>query len=245
MIDLSNKIALVTGGSRGIGAATAKRLARQGASVAISYHSSADRANQVVQEIQRAGGKAIAMQANGSDPAANAQLIQQVVDQLGKLDILVNNAGVYITGGIAETDTSSYTQNFDLNVRGVYETTRAAVDHLNDNGRIINIGSAVAIRAFPGVSAYAGSKAAVAAFTRAWAKELGGRGITVNTLHPGSVNTEMNPADSEYADAQRAMNALGRFGTAEEIAATVAFLASDEAAFISGSEILVDGAMTA
>lgn len=245
MIDLSNKIALVTGGSRGIGAATAKRLARQGASVAISYHSSADRANQVIQEIQRTGGKAIAVQANGSDPAANAQLIQQVVDQLGKLDILVNNAGVYITGGIAETDTSSYTQNFDLNVRGVYETTRAAVDHLNDNGRIINIGSAVAIRAFPGVSAYAGSKAAVAAFTRAWAKELGGRGITVNTLHPGSVNTEMNPADSEYADAQRAMNALGRFGTAEEIAATVAFLASDEAAFISGSEILVDGAMTA
>ena len=245
MIDLSNKIALVTGGSRGIGAATAKRLARQGASVASSYHSSADRANQVIQEIQRTGGKAIAVQANGSDPAANAQLIQQVVDQLGKLDILVNNAGVYITGGIAETDTSSYTQNFDLNVRGVYETTRAAVDHLNDNGRIINIGSAVAIRAFPGVSAYAGSKAAVAAFTRAWAKELGGRGITVNTLHPGSVNTEMNPADSEYADAQRAMNALGRFGTAEEIAATVAFLASDEAAFISGSEILVDGAMTA
>ncbi|MEM9849557.1 MAG: 3-oxoacyl-ACP reductase family protein [Bacteroidota bacterium] len=248
MSTLEGKIALVTGGSRGIGAATAKLLAERGAKVAISYNSSADSANAVVADIQAAGGEAVAIQADGADKDAPQKLVAAVANQWGAgIDILVNNAGRFLTGTLAETGVEVYEQNFDLNVRGVYETTRAAVPHLNEDGRIINIGSSVANFAFPGASAYGATKAAVVGLTRSWAKELAGKRITVNTVHPGSINTEMNPdvPENDFAAYQKSLNPLGRYGTPREIAATVVFLASPDASFITGSEVTVDGGMTA
>lgn len=247
MFSLRNKTALVTGGSRGIGAAIAKSLAGQGARVAISYNRNADRAEQVVSHITSAGGTAVAIQADAASTDGPQQLITQAVDRLGKLDILVNNAGVVAYGSIEESDATTYDANFDVNVKGVYETTRAAVPHLNDKGRIINIGSAVGQRAFAGASAYGATKAAVAGLARSWAKELAGRGVTVNTVNPGSIDTEMNPdhADNPGAEMQRGMNPMGRYGTAEELAAAVVFLASDEASFVTGTELNVDGGFTA
>ncbi|MEM9888287.1 MAG: 3-oxoacyl-ACP reductase family protein [Bacteroidota bacterium] len=248
MSTLEGKIALVTGGSRGIGASTAQLLAERGAKVAISYNSSADRANEVVAAIQSAGGEAVAIQADASDKESPEKLIAAVVNQWGAgIDILVNNAGRFLTGTLAETGVEVYEGNFDLNVRGVYETTRAAVPHFNEDGRIINIGSSVANFAFPGASAYGATKAAVVGLTRSWAKELAAKRITMNTVHPGSINTEMNPdvPENDFAAYQKSLNPLGRYGTPREIAATVVFLASPDASFITGSEVTVDGGMTA
>ncbi|MEN0050884.1 MAG: 3-oxoacyl-ACP reductase family protein [Bacteroidota bacterium] len=248
MSELQNKIALVTGGSRGIGAATAQLLAEKGAKVAISYNSSADRAKEVVAAIKAKGGEAIAIQANGADKDAPQKLLEEVVKTWNAgIDILVNNAGTFATGTLAESGVEVYEKNFDLNVRGVYETTRAALPHFNEDGRIINIGSSVANFAFPGASAYGATKAAIVGLTRSWAKELAAKRITVNTVHPGSINTEMNPdvPENDFAAYQKSLNPLGRYGTPREIAATVVFLASPDASFITGSEVTVDGGMTA
>ncbi len=248
MSNLNNKVAIVTGGSRGIGAETARQLAREGAKVAISYNSSADRAEAVVNEIKAAGGEAVAIKANGAEADAPQKLVQAVVEQWGQgIDILVNNAGVFATGNLADTGVEVYDTNFNLNVRGVYETTRAAVPHLNENGRVINIGSSVAHFAFPGASAYGATKAAVAGLTRSWAKELAPKNITVNTVHPGSINTEMNPdvPENDFAGYQKSLNPLGRYGTPADIAAAVRYLASPDAGFVTGSELTVDGGLTA
>ncbi len=248
MSTLLGKLALVTGGSRGIGAETARRLAAEGATVAISYNASPDRAEAVVEEIEAAGGTAKAFQSDASDAAAPQRLVDAVTAEFGQLDILVNNAGVFIGGPIAEAGPESFAQNFDTNVRGVYETTRVAVGKIRDGGRIINIGSFLGSTSMPGVSAYNATKAAVDSFSRTWAKELVGRKITVNTVSPGSINTEMNPGDAEVnpsADYQRTLNPMGRFGTAADIAHAVVFLAGPNTDFITGINLLVDGGASA
>ena len=248
MAQLNGKVALVTGGSRGIGAATAKRLARDGAAVALTYNASPERAEQVIAAIREAGGTAEAFQADAADAGAASRLVRQVVDCLGRLDILVNNAGVYATAPTGEATDEHFDSLIDVNVRGVFALVRAAAEHMNKGGRIVNVGSVNALTGMPQNSVYSASKAAVGAMTRVWAKEFGGQRITVNTLLPGPIDTEMNPSDPDQnpmAPTITSFTALGRYGTADEIAGTVAFLVSDDAAYITGADVVVDGGLTA
>lgn len=245
---LKGKVALVTGGSRGIGAAIAKRLAADGAQVAISYSSSPDRAEAVVQELKNAGGRAAAYQADQADPAQVEALVNRVAKEFGHLDILVNNAGVFSTGVVGDpaNDVAAFDRQFAVNVGGVAAAVRAATPLLAAGGRIISIGSGAAARTpWQGLADYSASKAAVAAYSRGWARDLGPRGITVNVIQPGPINTEMNPDNSDFASIQKAGTALGRYGQPEEIAAAVAFLASSDAGFITGATIDVDGGFSA
>ena len=241
---LKGKVALVTGGSRGIGAAIAKRLAADGAHVAFTYANSPDSANAVARDIEAAGGKALAMKADQGDPAAVTAVIQKVHAQLGRLDILVNSAGVFVMGmiGDAAADVAALDRQQAVNVGGVVAAVRAAVPLLSDGGRIVSIGTMFATRVpFPGIGDYAASKAAVAAYGRAWARDLGTRSITVNTVQPGPINTEMNPETSDMASMVKQMTALGRYGQPEEIAGAVAFLVGPDAAYITGATLNVDG----
>jgi 3-oxoacyl-[acyl-carrier protein] reductase len=243
---LDGKIALVTGGSRGIGAAIAKRLAADGAKVAITYTKSADAAASVVSEIECAGGKAIAIQADAADAAAVKASIEKTFTTFGRLDVLVNNAGTAIPKPFEEATLEEMDRVLDINVRGVYIATQAALKHMKNGGRIIMIGSAVGERvAAPGLVPYAGTKGAVKMFTQALAREIGGRGITVNNVQPGPIDTELNPASSDWAVPQKAATALDRYGRVEEIADAVAFVAGPEASYITGANITVDGGMNA
>lgn len=243
---LTGKIAVVTGGSRGIGAAIVRELASQGASIVFSYNNSETQANDLVDEIARNGGQALAVKSNLVQDGSST-LINEAVQRFGGIDILVNNAGVFVAGPLAESDISVFDDNFNTNVKAVYETTQVASRFLREDGRIINIGSSVARHAFVGASAYGGTKAALVGITRSWAKEFAPKRITVNVVHPGSINTDMNPdvPENDFAAYQKSLNPLGRFGKPEEIAAAVAFLASPDAAFITGSELTVDGGLTA
>ncbi|MGM8228564.1 3-oxoacyl-ACP reductase family protein [Cellvibrio sp. ARAG 10.3] len=239
---LNGKVALVTGGSRGIGAAIAKRLAREGAQVAITWSTNPDKATEVVESIKAAGGHAIAIQADSANPADIRRAVASVVEQEGGLDILINNAGVATMVPVEEFQEADFDRLMAVNVKGVYVATQEALRHLKAGGRIINIGSINAeVVPFPGMAVYAMSKAAIATFTRGLAREVGARGITVNNIQPGPVNTDMNPADSDFAETLRGLMAVPRYGSAEEIAGLAAYLASDESAFVTGASWNIDG----
>src|SRR6267143_560303 len=243
---LEGKAALVTGGSRGIGAAIAKRLASDGASVAITYSKGSDAAASVVKAIQRDGGRAIAIQADAADVEAVKRAVEKTVATFGRLDVLVNNAGTAIPKPFEEATLEEMDRVIDINIRGVYVATQAALKHMKSGGRIISIGSAVGERvAAPGLVPYAGTKGAVKMFTQALAREIGSRGITVNNVQPGPIDTDLNPASGDWAVPQKAATALDRYGRVDEIAAAVAFIAGPESSYITGSNLTVDGGMTA
>ena len=224
---LEGKVALVTGGSRGIGAAISKRLAADGASVALTYAKDSSSAAAVVKEIESLGGKAIAIQADAADAEAVTAAVEKAVAALGRLDVLVNNAGTAIPKTFEETTLEEMDRMFAINTRGVMATTQAALRHLKSGGRIISIGSCVGERVTnPGLVAYAATKGAVKMFTQGLAREIGPRGITVNNVEPGPIDTDLNPAAGDWAVPQTANTALGRYGTVDEVAALVAFVAS-------------------
>ena len=242
MIDLSGKRALVTGGSRGIGAAIAQVLAERGADVAFTYRDAAERAEAVVEAIEGAGRRALALRADSADPEAIARAVSEAVSAFGGLDILVNSAAIGLSGPIADIDLEAYQRLMDVNVRGPVLFAKAAIPHLAAGGRIISIGSGLGERVpFPGVTAYAMSKAALIAFTRGLSRELGPAGVTVNLVQPGSTDTDANPADGPGADFQRGLTSLGRFADPVEIASAVAFLASPAASAITGAVLTADG----
>ena len=246
MVELRRRRALVTGGSRGIGAAIALSLAERGADVAITFERSADRADEVANSIRRKGRQAVGIQADSADPAAIPRSVKEAVEALGGLDILVNNAGVGRSGTVADISLDDIQAILDVNVRGPLLFAKASIPHLGDGGRIITIGSSLAERVpAPGLTVYAMSKSALLAFTRGLARELGPEGITVNAVLPGPVDTDMNPADGPRGDVARSMSPLGRYGEPVEIAAAVAFLAGPSSSFITGAAIAVDGGINA
>lgn len=246
MIDLKGKRALVTGGSRGIGAAIALALAENGADVAITYQNSVERADSVISSIEALGRRGFAVQADSADTDAIKRAVTQTVETLGGLDILVNSAGVALNGAIADLDLDKFQTMMDVNVRGPLAFAQAAIPHLPKGGRIISIGSGLGDRVpFPNVTAYAMSKSALVSFTRGLSRELGPLGITVNLVAPGSTETESNPAVGAGADFQRSLTPIGRFAEPREIADVVAFLASPAASMVNGAMIAVDGGATA
>jgi len=243
---LKGKVALVTGGSRGIGAAIAKRLAGDGASVAITYAKDGKSASAVIEAIEAAGGKGIAIQADAVDTEAIRAAADNAVAALGKLDILVNNAGTAIPKPFVDTTLEEMEHVISLNIRGVFVTTQAALKHMNDNGRIIMIGSCVGERNLtPGLAAYAATKGAVKMFAQSLSREVGIRGITVNNVQPGPIDTDLNPAAGDWATPQKSVTALKRYGHVDEVAALVAFVASPESAYITGANLTVDGGTNA
>ena len=243
---LQGKSALVTGGSRGIGAAIATRLAADGANVAITYTKGADAAASVVKEIERAGGKAIAIQADAADADAGKAAVEKTVASFGRLDVLVNNAGTAIPKTFEETTLEELDRMIDINVRGVFVATQAALKHMHDGGRIIMIGSSVGERVLvPGLVPYSATKGAVKMFTQGLSRELGSRGITVNNVQPGPIDTDLNPAAGDWAVPQKAATALDRYGRVDEVAALVAFVAGSESSYITGANLTVDGGMNA
>ncbi len=243
---LEGKIALITGGSRGIGAAIAKRLAADGANVAITYTKGADAAAAVVKEIERGGRKAIAIQADATEAGAVEAAVEKTVATFGQLDVLVNNAGTAVPKTFEETTLEEMDRMIDINVRGTLAATQAALKHMKSGGRIIMIGSAVGERVLvPGLVAYSATKGAVKMFTQGLSREVASRGITVNNVQPGPIDTDLNPAAGEWAVPQKAATALDRYGHVEEVAALVAFVAGPESSYITGSNLTVDGGMNA
>ncbi|MCY7262893.1 3-oxoacyl-ACP reductase family protein [Pseudomonas protegens] len=244
--NLSGKVALIQGGSRGIGAAIVERLAAEGASVAFTYVSSASKAKALQDSIIAKGGKALAIQADSADADAIREAVQRTAQAFGRLDILVNNAGVLAMAPLDEFKLEAFDQTLAINVRSVFIATQEAARHMGEGGRIINIGSTNAERMpFAGGGPYAMSKAALVGLTKGLARDLGPRGITINNVQPGPVDTDMNPADGAFAESLLDLMAVRRYGRAEEIAGFVAYLAGPEAAYITGASLSIDGGFSA
>jgi NAD(P)-dependent dehydrogenase (short-subunit alcohol dehydrogenase family) len=246
MTRLDGNVALVTGGSRGIGAAIARRLAQEGADVAFTYVSNADGAAAVAEQVQGLGRRALAIAADGADGDAVVAAVDRTAATLGGLDILVHNAGIYPYGPLEEVTVEDLDTAIALHVRNAFLATQSAANHMDGDGRVITIGSCIAERVpVAGLALYAMTKAAMVGFTKGIARDLGPRGITANIVHPGPTDTDMNPSDGEGADEERALTALGRYGSPEDIASVVAHLASDAGRFITGASIAVDGGYAA
>ncbi|MBB5441023.1 3-oxoacyl-[acyl-carrier protein] reductase [Pedobacter sp. AK017] len=243
---LENKIALVTGGGRGMGANITKRLAAEGAAVVLTYSKSAEQSERIAAEINQAGGRAIAIKADSADPAELTNAVDKTISAFGHIDIIVNNAGIYVGKAFEEHTLEDYEQVMAVNVRAVYASALAAVKHIPDGGRIITIGSNMADNATgPHATLYAMSKSALSGFTKGLARDLGPRDITVNLVQPGPINTDMNPSDTELADFLRSRMALRDYGTGDDVAGLVAFLASDEGKYITGTALTIDGGFNA
>lgn len=246
MSKLAKKVALVTGGSRGIGAAIAKRLAAEGASVAITYAKDASGAFAVVKSIEDDGGKAVAIQADSTDAEAINEAVERTVSTLGQVDVLVNNAGTAIPKPFEETTLEEMNRVIDINVRGTLVATKAVLKHMNIGGRIITIGSCVGERTMtPGLVAYSATKGALKMFTQGLSREVGSRAITVNNVQPGPIDTELNPVTGDWAVPQKANTALDRYGSVDDVAALVVFVAGPESSYITGANLTVDGGTNA
>ncbi|WP_119460022.1 3-oxoacyl-ACP reductase family protein [Rhodospirillaceae bacterium SYSU D60014] len=246
MSELTGKVALVTGGSRGIGAAIAKRLAQDGADVALTYVSAADKARTIVAEIEAAGRRGLAIAADSVDPDAVTAAVERTAAEFGRFDILVNNAGIFPFGPPEAVTVEEIDRTLAIHVRAVFVASQSALRHMEAGGRIISIGSCLAQRVpHPGVSLYAMSKSALIGFTKGLARDVGARGITVNVVDPGSTDTDMNPADGPDAEAQRSFMAVGHYGSADDVAAMVAHLAGPGGRFVTGASIAVDGGYAA
>jgi 3-oxoacyl-[acyl-carrier protein] reductase len=243
---LNGQVAFINGGSRGIGAASARRLAGEGVKVAIGYAASAIAAEALVEEIKAAGGEAFAIKADAADATSLTNAIDATADRYGRLDILVNSAGVLLLGATDQFSLADFDRTVAVNVRGVFVASQAAAKHMKNGGRIINIGSTNAQRMpFEGGAAYAMSKSALVGLVKGMARDLGSRNITVNNIAPGPIDTDMNPAESDFALGLHGLMALKRHGTADEVAAMVSYLASPEAAFVTGADLLIDGGFAA
>ncbi|TFW07024.1 SDR family oxidoreductase [Oxalobacteraceae bacterium OM1] len=243
---LNGKVAFINGGSRGIGAATARRLAREGATVAIGYNASAIAAEALVEEINVTGGQAIAIKADAADAASLTSAIDRVAARFGRLDILVNSAGVMAFAPIDQFTLADFDKTVAINVRGVFVASQAAAAHMKDGGRIINLGSTVGHRMpFAGGAVYAMSKSALIGLVKGMARDLGPRGITINNVAPGPIDTDMNPVDGDFAGTQHGVMAVARHAHADEVAAMIAYLAGPEAAFVTGADLLIDGGFAA
>jgi 3-oxoacyl-[acyl-carrier protein] reductase len=243
---LQDKVAFVTGGARGIGAAIVKRLARDGAAVAFTYTSSAGIADDLAATINADGGRALAIKADSGDAVALSGAVARTAAHFGRLDILVNNAGLLRLAPIDEYPLDDFDRMVSVNVRGLFVATQAALQHMGQGGRIISIGSVASVRvAFPTSSVYSMTKGAVAAMVRGMAIDLAPRGITVNNVQPGPTETDMNPSDGPHAEALQSMIPVRRVGQPEEIAGMVAYLAGPEAGFVTGASLTIDGGYTA
>jgi 3-oxoacyl-[acyl-carrier protein] reductase len=243
---LNGKVAFVTGGGRGIGAAIVRRLARDGAAVAFTYKGSAAIANDLAQSITTEGGRAIALQADAGDPAALTRAVDEAAAALGKIDILVNNAGVLLMGPVDTFSLEDFDKTLEVNVRGVFVAIKAVLPHMGNGGRIVNIGSCNAERMpFAGGAAYAMSKSALQGLVQGLARDLGPRGITVNNVQPGPTDTDMNPESGDFASALHGLMALPRHAHPDEIAGMVAYVVGPDAGFVTGASLTIDGGFNA